>query len=248
MYASTRKSLHQSGFAVLPQFISASENAELSLVLKRPESSSAVNRAAFPVYAIRNLLQEVPELAAILAGTKLMEVVHEVFGPDYFNVKGIYFDKPADFNWNVAWHQDLSISVDQRQDSLPGFVQWSMKEGQVAVRPPLSYSKNIRTLRIHLDACDEANGALRVLPGTHLEGILRYDDTFSDREVVTCSVPECGAMLMSPLLMHSSHRSSGGRRRVIHLEFSNMELPKDIEWREKADLTKNPVPKPNLYI
>lgn len=237
MYASTRKTFSRDGFAVLPDFLKPAEIAEIRRLLQNHHDAAAPpKRGAGQVYAIRNLLAEVPALAHVLSRTSLMEVVHEVFGPDYFNVKGIYFDKPADFNWNVAWHQDLSISVDRRLDGLPGFEQWSLKSGLVAVRPPLEYSQNIRTLRIHLDTCDESNGALRVMPGSQQEGVLRYDaTTFAERKVVTCCVPEGGAMLMSPLLMHSSHKSSGGRRRVIHLEFSNLELPHGLQWRERCD-------------
>lgn len=246
MYVATRKSFSQDGFAVLPDFLKAAEIAEISRLLQRPEASESDGRSR--VHAIRNLLGEVPALREILSRTRLMEVVHEVFGPTYFNVKGIYFDKPADFNWNVAWHQDLSISVDRRVDELAGFEQWSVKSGEIAVRPPLQYTENIRTLRIHLDACDASNGALRVMPGTHREGVLRYDDTFSERSVSTCCVPKGGAMLMSPLLMHSSHRSAGGRRRVIHLEFSSLQLPESLNWREHCDFETHRDPQPNLYI
>ena len=44
-------------------------------------------------------------------------------------------------------------------------------------------------------------------------------------------------MLMRPLLMHASGRSTNNkRRRVIHIEFSNTELPAVVNWAEKEML------------
>jgi len=42
-------------------------------------------------------------------------------------------------------------------------------------------------------------------------------------------------MLMKPLLLHASQKSiSENDRRVIHLEFSNQEIP--MEWLEKKEI------------
>ena len=41
-------------------------------------------------------------------------------------------------------------------------------------------------------------------------------------------------MIMKPLLLHSSRRTTNNeKRRVIHLEFSNMELPEGLKWAER---------------
>ncbi len=40
-------------------------------------------------------------------------------------------------------------------------------------------------------------------------------------------------MLMKPLLLHSSGKTTNqNRRRVIHIEFSNMLLPENLNWAE----------------
>ncbi len=62
----------------------------------------------------------------------------------------------------VAWHQDLTISVNKKLD-LPGYGPWTIKQDQYAVQPPLEILENIFTIRIHLDDTDEKNGALRVI-------------------------------------------------------------------------------------
>jgi len=73
----------------------------------------------------------------------------------------------------VAWHQDLTFSVDKKLD-LPGYGPWTIKQDQYSVQPPLDLLENIFTIRIHLDDTDEKNGALRVIPGLHLKGVHRY--------------------------------------------------------------------------
>lgn len=106
------------------------------------------------------------------------------------------------------------------------------------MQPTVDILNNIYTIRIHLDDCDETNGALKVLPQTHSNGIIR-PETLKDIEgkEVTCNVKKGGIMIMKPLLMHSSSRSNSDKqRRVIHIELANMNLPNGLEWREKQSL------------
>jgi ectoine hydroxylase-related dioxygenase (phytanoyl-CoA dioxygenase family) len=92
-------------------------------------------------------------------------------------VKSIYFDKPETSNWYVAYHQDLTISVDKKLE-LPDFGPWTTKQNQFAVQPPLNILENIYTIRIHLDDTDENNGALKVVPKSHAK-------EFTDRKQLT---------------------------------------------------------------
>jgi ectoine hydroxylase-related dioxygenase (phytanoyl-CoA dioxygenase family) len=89
-------------------------------------------------------------------------------------------------------------------------------------------------MRLHLDATDEANGALRVIAGSHRHGRLESNvmrNLKQRSEVVLCRVPKGGALLMRPLLVHaSSAGSQPTHRRVIHLEFSADHLPGGLEW------------------
>ncbi len=85
-------------------------------------------------------------------------------------VKSIYFDKPETSNWYVAYHQDLTISVD-RKTPLENFGPWTVKHEQFADQPPLDILEHIFTVRIHLDDTDGDNCALKVVPGSHLKKI-----------------------------------------------------------------------------
>jgi ectoine hydroxylase-related dioxygenase (phytanoyl-CoA dioxygenase family) len=148
-------------------------------------------------------------------------------------VKSIYFDKPEQSNWFVAWHQDLTISVDKKVD-LPGYTSWTSKHKQFAVQPPLEILEDNFTIRIHLDDTNADNGALKVLPESHLKSIYRAENIdFSIESESICDVKRGGAMVMRPLLMHASDRTvNEQKRRVIHIEFSRAALPGEIKWAE----------------
>ena len=136
----------------------------------------------------------------------------------------------------VLWHQDLSIAVRKREE-LEGYGPWSVKVDIPHVQPPASVLESMVTLRIHLDDADEANGALLVIPGSHKLGRIPEED-IPDRvkngRTDICRVKAGDVMLMRPLLLHSSRRSHNPtHRRVIHIEYTNYNLPSPLEWYEK---------------
>ncbi|MBC6989483.1 phytanoyl-CoA dioxygenase family protein [Hymenobacter sp. BT491] len=99
--------------------------------------------------------------------------------------------------------------------------------------------EDIVTVRIHLDDCDASNGALRVVPSSHNCGVIRSESLPTlTPEAVLCPVKCGGVMLMKPLLLHTSNRSTAPlNRRVIHLEFSSLTLPSALRWREQFDFS-----------
>jgi ectoine hydroxylase-related dioxygenase (phytanoyl-CoA dioxygenase family) len=131
----------------------------------------------------------------------------------------------------------LRISVDKKL-ALKGFEFWTAKQNQFAVQPPLDILQNVVTVRIHLDETDENNGALKVIPKSHSKGIYRPETIdWTVESEVSCCVSKGGIMLMKPLLLHSSSRTTNNRRRrVIHIEFSNQELPTELNWAERLNL------------
>ena len=184
-------------------------------------------------YAIRNLLAGSPAISEFARGAALRPWITPVLGGAAFPVRAILFDKPARANWKVAWHQDLTISVkDKRQAE--GFAPWTIKAGIVSVQPPAEILAAMLAVRVHLDACDEENGPLRVIPGSHQSGKLpepRIMDMISVMPQRICTVPAGGLILMRPLLLHASSPSSNAaHRRVIHIEFASRSLPAGLEW------------------
>ena len=149
-------------------------------------------------------------------------------------VRAIWFNKSAEANWLVAWHQDLAIAVRERVD-VPGFVAWSVKEGVPHVQPPVEVLERMLTVRIHLDEANSENGALRVIGGTHRLGRLSAEQIATlreDRGETLCAAAARDALLMRPLLLHTSGRSTSDRpRRVLHIEYAGEELPGGLEWQ-----------------
>lgn len=225
------------GFSLISDVFDHGQVQAIAGCIQQADQSGGNFRKSGELFAVRQLLKEIPALQPLLFTDKLKAIVREAGTPGHFLVKSIYFDKPPGSNWYVSRHQDLTLSVDRKAD-LPGFGPWTVKQGLFAVQAPLSYLHNILTLRIHLDETDETNGALKVLPGSHLGGITRPEDlTDAVEKEVYCPVPAGGVMLMKPLLFHRSERSTGlCRRRVIHLEFCSLELPVPLQWPEKLSL------------
>lgn len=146
--------------------------------------------------------------------------------------KAIYFDKPPQANWSVPWHQDLMIHVTQKHET-EGFSHWRIKSDVVVVQPPREVLANTVTLRIHLDDCTAANGALRCIAGSHKQGIISMSDWQYNGGETVCEASAGSVLMMNPLTLHASQRSDhASRRRVLHLEFCDNELPQGVHWKE----------------
>jgi hypothetical protein len=63
------------------------------------------------------------------------------------------------------------------------------------------------SIRLHLDACDEFNGALHVFPGSQRadrNGEAEIPSVLANSQAHAFVVGRCGALLMRPLLLHAS--------------------------------------------
>lgn len=230
------ESIAQEGFAVLEEVID-SETVDLLLrALANVQERDLHKQRAGRAFGIRNLLNVVPFTRNLANSSTCRSIVDPILGSNARVVRGIYFDKHREANWKVAWHQDLTIAVQERID-VDGYGPWSIKAGINHVQPPVSVLQNMLAIRIHLDHADESNGALRVVPGTHQYGRLDADQIQywkQQREAVTCVVKRGGAMLMRPLLLHSSSPAvNPAHRRVLHFEYSSIELPGGLRWFEE---------------
>jgi len=153
-----------------------------------------------------------------------MDIAHGVLGPHAFPFHATLFDKSPDANWLVVWHQDTALSLKEKRD-VPAWGPWSVKDGVNYAHAPASALDQLLAIRIHLDDSREDNGPLRVLPGTHDQGVLNDDEIHClSQEIapVSCTV-ECGGLvLMRPLLVHASSKSiSLHSRRVLHIQYAS---------------------------
>ena len=225
------------GFTTIDDIYTTDEVENILLQISQASTDKETFRKSSELFAIRQFFKEVPATVDTVFNDKLKSILTQLLGDKYFVVKSIYFDKPQTSNWYVSYHQDLTISVDKKLE-VNGFEFWTTKHNQFAVQPPLDILKSVVTVRIHLDETDENNGALKIVPKSHLKGIYRPEtiDWTVEKEV-NCKVSKGGIMLMKPLLLHSSGRTTNNRqRRVIHIEFSNQELPTALNWAERINL------------
>jgi len=143
-------------------------------------------------------------------------------GQDLQPVRSILFDKTPSENWPVAWHQDLTICTKSQADC-DGYGPWSLKDGIPHVQPPIALLESMVTARIHLDPTDSNNGALMLIPGSHLHGRLSPSDIarLTPDAAHICECQPGDVLLMSPLILHSSRRSIiPNRRRILHFEYA----------------------------
>ncbi len=236
-YLALQRQITYQGFAVSKPIFERSEILTLLEQIDGLDTTQSTFRKTNDLFAIRQFFKEAPETLTTVFNERFKTLLQQTFGKDYFLVKSIYFDKPEQSNWFVAYHQDLTISVDQKV-AQAGFGPWTVKQRQFAVQPPLPILENNFTIRIHLDDTNEQNGALKVIPGSHLKGIYRPDSIDWNQETeVVCNVKAGAIMLMKPLLLHASGRTiNQQRRRVIHMEFSNTSLPEPMQWSERMNV------------
>ncbi len=231
------------GFTVLNNIYSNNEIDKLISVIENvsfENSQKETFRKSDDLFAVRQFLNEFPETLKLIFTDKLKQIIKSNFGENYFVTKSIYFDKPEKSNWFVSYHQDLTISVNKKID-FDGFENWTIKQNQFAVQPPKSILESCFTIRIHLDKTTKENGALKIINQSHSKGILRVEniDTEIENETV-CEVEKGGIMIMKPLLFHASNKTTNNeRRRVIHIEFCNQELPSELDWNEKIEFNSN---------
>lgn len=231
-----RKEIEQKGFTIIEDIFSKNEVLHILEEIKKLQESNLFFKQNQSVFAVRCFLKQAPHLKKLIFTSKLKNLVFSI-NPNFKIVKSIYFDKPPKANWVVNWHQDLTISVDKK-NSIKAFKNWLPKKDYYSVQPPKQILDNILTLRLHLDNCTKANGALQVIPKSHLEiqkaGNL-HQNFFENTQF--CESKLGGILFMKPLLWHSSKRTQNDQnRRVIHIELSPDNLPKSLEWYEKLDI------------
>ena len=234
--------INTEGFAIINDVYTKNEIEKLiSLIenITENKTTNATFRKSKDLFAIRQFHKEIPETLDFIFNQNLKEIIESNFGAGYFITKSIYFDKPEKSNWFVAYHQDLTISVDKKIE-IENFENWTIKQNQFAVQPPKEILENNFTIRIHIDKTTKDNGALKVINDSHSRGILRIENLdFENEKETICEVEKGGIMIMKPLLFHASNKTTNNeRRRVIHIEFSNQQLPAGLEWSEKI-ITEN---------
>ena len=226
----------EAGFAIVPRVLDRGAVEELrAAIYAIPAGEEVRRKGRVRVYGVRNLLEISPTVRGLAASPLVHQFVTPILGENAFAARAVFFDKVPDANWTLGWHQDSVIAVAEKKDT-PGFLAWGQKAGVWQVQPPPEILSRMVAVRVHLDACGEDNGPLRVLPGSHRHGWLDEEIEMWKRRIpeVVCTVDQGGIVLMCPLTLHASSKAaSPSHRRVIHIEFANEELPNGLQWNTR---------------
>ena len=214
------------GFVIKTNFLSPEQCKYL--ISEITESINSVNN-----YGVRNIDRKVRAVGSMASSKYLLNSASSYLDGNAFLVRAIYFNKTLNTNWSITWHQDKTIAVN-KQINLIGYKAWTVKEEINCVQPPLAVLENMVTFRIHLDASNQENGCLKVIPTTHRFGILSQPEINRIKNIYPikyCEVDVGDAVVMRPHILHSSEKSLiTGNRRVLHLEYSSFNLPHGLTW------------------
>lgn len=181
----------------------------------------------------RDLLSH-PWCAELVAPIRRRLHAAGVLALDAVAIQCTLFRKTTTCNWKVPYHQDLSIPVATRIEH-PDLAGWSTKADGVYVQPPEPFLSDLVAARLHLDACGEGDGPLRVVPGSHRSGrlpaaaIANVPKSTVER---TCVAERGDLWLMRPLLLHASSKAERPNgRRVLHFLFAPPDPGHGLQWR-----------------
>jgi ectoine hydroxylase-related dioxygenase (phytanoyl-CoA dioxygenase family) len=170
-------------------------------------SDLAAIGAAFPKLGARTAGARVdaftPEARGWFAThSGLLELAGRLLGAPAQLTRLQAFDKSPAANWFVPWHQDRAEDGHERT---------------------VDVLKRTVALRVHLDDCDESNGPLEVVPGSHVHGRLEADAIaalVAEMPALVCLAVRGDIVAIRPLLLHRSQRARlPAARRVVHMEF-----------------------------
>lgn len=233
-----QREILESGFAIIPGVFATVEVDDLVMGLesalhRASEAEGPIRDKAGNVYAGRNLLRLFEPVKSLWRREPLLELLHDVLGPDCGLVRVLFFDKPPERTWALPWHKDLTIAVQPHSGESGVFSKPTLKAGVPHVEASREVLEDMLSLRIHLDDMTAENGPLQVVPGSHQLG----KAPVANYETAQSILGSRGDVLaMRPMLAHrsiSSHVGTTQHRRVLHLEFTGRpHLPDGFEWHD----------------
>lgn len=208
-------SQNASGFEVVPSVLARTEAPRIAEAL----SEETIDRSRA---GARHLMHH-PAVDCVARDPRLIAIARRFLGASPVPFRATLFDKSADNNWLVVWHQDRALPLQERRD-VSGWGPWSVKAGITYAHAPVSALCRVVALRLHIDDSSSDNGPLRVLPGTHTVGVLSDAEIarlVREVQAVDCVAPAGGVVAMRPLLVHASSKAETDlQRRVLHIEYA----------------------------
>lgn len=218
-----RLSFIEDGAQLFPEVLDVSALVALAGLFAEAGSKQAGVRVA-SLGAVRHLADADGPIGGVAA---------TALGLGCFPVRAILFDKRADANWSLGWHQDRTIAVKARNEAA-GFGPWTMKQGMLHVSPPFAVTQDMVTLRVHLDGVDSDNAPLLIARGSHRYGRVpeaEIERVVDRSDIVACFAEPGDVWLYATPILHASDTSRSPRgRRVLQLDYARSSLPDGLEW------------------
>ena len=171
---------------------------------------------------IRHLMNNL-HVQRVASDPRLVTLATSCLGGEAIPFRATLFDKSPQTNWLIPWHQDTALPLATAFDA-PGWGPWSKKADVNYAHAPGWALARVIALRVHLDASTADNGPLRVIPNSHVHGVLsdqavQKHVSASEAGAVECLAPRGGVVAMRPLTIHCSSkaRSCSDPRRVLHI-------------------------------
>ncbi|MBK7992870.1 MAG: phytanoyl-CoA dioxygenase family protein [Blastocatellia bacterium] len=218
------------GYFIEKNIFSASECDDLTNILSQANRTKLQTSKRKQAGA-RHLMSNT-QIAKVAKDKRLINFAEKLLGNKANPFRATLFDKSLLNNWLVTWHQDRALPLKSYFDD-KAWGPWSKKEGVLYAHAPTWALSQIVALRIHLDAATSENGPLKIIPCSHLLGILSDKEVLSyskSNSSIECLVDKGGVLAMSPLLIHCSSKAKSDKpRRVLHIEYAiNLELATNI--------------------
>jgi hypothetical protein len=201
------------GYIVIDNFLSKDEIHQIDEELQTPPAELAADR--------RLLDREWCRLIAHVVRHRLLKL--RLLSLSTQPVLCTYFAKNETTNWGVGLHRDLHVPLRERIDGSP-WTNWSDKQKIPHAQAPRDFLSSMLAVQVNLDDCAPNDGGLCVVPGSHLSA-----DVTAER--IECLGSEGCSVVMSPLMLHASAKSTSSRpRRVLHFLYGPKSLPGGAQW------------------
>lgn len=205
----------ESGYALIEDVFSQTETQGVRETL----SCTSLDRTKA---GARHVLS-VPVVRDMAVDSRLLAIAREFVGRGAAPFRATLFDKSPTANWLVVWHQDTALPLCRQCDD-PTWGPWSRKAGILYAHAPAWALEQVVALRVNLDDSSRTNGPLRVVPNTHMSGVLTdaaIEQITRGATPVDCITRAGGVVAMRPLTVHASSKSLDDRpRRVLHIEYA----------------------------
>jgi len=175
-----------------------------------------------------------PQINRLIGPASKLGDLVETVGVDAAPVRLVAFNKSADANWSVPWHQDRVLAVREKAD-VEGYGNWTNKQAFWHCEGPETLLSKLIFVRIHLDAQTELNGAMDLALSSHRRGYvpaIHAQSAANACEIETCLADPGDVLIVKALTLHSSGSAQVPYpRRALRIDYApRAMLNPRLEW------------------